>query len=451
MKKLIAVATILFLWGTGLFAQEGEQEAPALPINVNVGFGNLLINGRVIAGFQARQTDTPDSLINQHKDKDWHLRAVNPLMEENRAELAMTYTNKLMGQDYGAFVLLQAQNYGTGAYYSDYMTALHSLELQDIMEVRYALIYKNFFDGKLKASFGKLYDELYLPVWERVWKTEGPGYMFRFTDEKVLSTRLEFKPIDGLNVGAQFFFVNPDADFVESLKEVGLGAQYESDLFNAQAGVRFDGAADGLRKEQIGVWFPHYYGQKTFDDTGPTNDKIGSPFLASTWKHPIGDNFSDGTYAFFGFNFKGVKNLTAIAHGALHNLGNFNKYGWGSFSELLKYQITPELGAGAYFWQDFYGDDVLIDTLTNAPFFRFTPTVSYKVAGPVTATVEGTYGICPDVTDYYVEINPKINVALGGFFPLSVDILYKYTIEKYKDYDDPINTHIIGIGIDMMF
>jgi hypothetical protein len=449
MKKLTLLVTLLTFLGTGIFAQEAEsalEQAPALPVNVNVGFGNLFVNGRIITGLRVRQTNTPHPIVNQLPDEDWHLEAINPLMEENRVELGLTYTNKLMGQDYGAFVLLQAQNYGMGAY-GDFNNNQVPVDLKNIMELRYALIYKNFFDNKLKVSLGLLYDELYLPVWERVWKTEGPGWMFRFTDEKALSARLEFKPIDGLNVGAQFFLVNNNAELVESLKEIGLGAQYTSDLFNVQAGVRFDGAADGLRKEQVGVWLWHYYGQKTFDDVGPTHPLTYQP----GWKHPIGSNFSEGTFAFLGFNFKGVQNLTAIAHGALHNLGDFDKYGWGSFSELIKYQITQELGAGVIFWQDFYGNDVLIDSLTNSPFFRFTPTVSYQFGGRVTATLEGTYGICPDVTDYYAEINPKINIALGFPFPLSADILYKYTMEKYKDYAEPINTHVVGVGLDMMF
>jgi hypothetical protein len=343
--------------------------------------------------------------------------------------------------------------------------------------------------GKAKFSIGKLYDEI-LVMQNKVWKTEGFGDIYRFTDEDYFSARLEVKPIEGLNVGAQFFFVNTDTDAVSGLpyrslgetgtwKEIGLGAMYKSDLFNAQLGVRFDSNVDVMARNGSSggdsrTYLPAYYGDANMLGTplaelrGPKY-KHKADVLPSTTYQPDGNGdytavttpapfYDGGHYAFFGFKLNRLHNIDADFHSVLLNLGAFDEFGYGRVAERIIYNgLLPKFNLGLIMEQEFYGGDVFADPLKNSPFLKFTPQISYDLITipgmPIPllkAMVETTIGVCPDVLESYIKVKPDLNLSMGIF---SVELFYDITIEKYVESANikPSTKHIIGCAFNMMF
>jgi hypothetical protein len=356
------------------------------------------------------------------------------------------------------------------------------------------------------VSLGKLYDEI-LPIQNsKVWKSEGPGDAHRFTDEDNYSIRVEVTPIKGLNVGFQFFlpsgqetgFRIDGRDAVSGLfakdvgetgawKEIGVGASYTSDLLNAQLGVRFDSNVDRFGSLDTGPsgngsYLHHYYGMAALmAGNVPAIAVAMAPTLQSPdgwfiprYKHmdkivsvdytnpsaPTAEYlpYDGGIYAFFGFNLKGVKNLSVTAHGGLYNLGAFNEFGYGRCSEFVKYNnIVPGLGAGITMQQEFYGSDVWNAGKVNSPFLQFTPQVSYVFMNmkyaPIpmlTGTLDATIGISPDVLDIYVKVKPNMTFSLGIFL---IDLFYEMEYTGYTAGTGikPITTHTVGLGGMLLF
>jgi hypothetical protein len=410
---------IFTLFGAVIMAQQADTAALLQP-SVKVSTGNLLINGRVITGLRVRQLDQ-DGVKG-----DTTLEAINQEMDENRVELSLNYTNA----NYGAFVMFQALS-----------PSAWSFSANDVPSIRFASIYANYLDNKLKVSVGKLYDEVY-QLREKVWKTEGESGGMRFTDEKNFSSRIEFKPIPGLNVGAQIFFVSPStggkAEIGEFMQEIGIGGMYTSDLFNAQAGLRLDGAADGLdRTSEYKSYLWYYYG----GGANPIKYKHGDQQ----------DDYDGGTYAFAGFNLKAVKDLTTIAQAGFYNVGDWDKYGYAKMDENIRYTILSKINIGVKFLQEFYGNDVMDSGYVNSPFFQFKPGVSYKINDTFTGMLEGNIGVCKDVLDSYWYIKPIVNITLGGYGSFRAQVFYEYLSQKFESMNDPINRNTFGIGLDLMF
>jgi hypothetical protein len=438
--------------------------------------GDLTIHGRLLTGFRSAMTDK-EGLA---ESGNWSLQAINADWQENRAELTFDYS---MGPNMGAFLMLQARNWGPNSY-------------GDGVKPRYAFVWTSFLDDKIKFSFGKLYDEI-LIMQNKVWKTEGFGDLFRFTDEDKFSARLEVKPISGLNVGAQFFFVDSAVNAVSGLaernladtgawKEIGLGAMYTHDLFNAQLGVRFDSDVDIMNRDERKTYLSAYYGDANMLETA------GAVFLGPKYKYkdevmaPVsypnagsGDYtpvygetpfYDDGHYAFFGFKLKAIQNLDLDVHGGLYNLGAFDKFGYGRFAERFMYKdLVPKLGLGAILQQEFYGGDVFPDTMENSPFLQFGPWFTYDFAYiPGTkvpllqATLTGLYGISPDVLDAYVYARASLNWQMGVFSALLFyDITYTDFVDKIENVPATQYTaaggikaetkHVIGLALNFMF
>jgi hypothetical protein len=360
-------------------------------------------------------------------------------------------------------------------------------------------------------TVGRTYDEmLYMPG-SKVWKTEGYGSPFRFTDEKHISLRMEFKPIAGLNVGFQWFGLPPFAGdevqqrdvewpkIEDAVKEIGIAGEYKTDLFNVVGGIRFDGNADPMDRYEARTYLPAYYGEGgnslrlwNYDMTDYLPPSLGLPAGAKAYAHlgpyykhlaevttPDSEGklrFEDGTWAFFGFNFKGVKNLTAIVHGGLYNITAFDKFGYGNIAETVGYSID-KLGFGVNMVQQFYGSDVFGDKavsmevtlggttlmeqgydIVNAPYLQFIPYVSYNVLpmGVMGVRLEGNIGICKDVLDIEWGFKPSVSLRLGS---IMVDVFYQF---NRQDYAKAIPTstggemktadlHTAGIGFMMMF
>ncbi|MDR0710213.1 MAG: hypothetical protein LBF77_09125 [Spirochaetaceae bacterium] len=497
MKKLLCTAIIFVLIGMTIFAQEAKaEEQPAqqgqqaqetgakVPVGMGpLGRGTLSIDGMFLVGARARS-------MNQEgwdKDGNWALEGINPTWEENRADLYINYSLA----NYGAFIGLRAQNYGPNA-----------MDYGQIFP-RYAFIYGNF--GPTRLSVGKLYDEL-LPVpGSRIWKSTGPGDSHRFTDDEAYSIRFEVKPIEGLNVGVQWFFPAFDGylegfradgrndlsgyytkglDESNAWREIGIGAQYSNSVFDIQAGVRFDSEVDRFNKfdtgpQGKGSYLDKYYGQASIMAKGVPAitfmaSDIGDGARLPRYKHldkivkfdysqapnvtaeylPYGD----GHYAFFGFNYKGRKNMTANAHGGVYNLGAFNEFGYGRFSESVKFdKLWKDLGAGITLQQEFYGADVFKDEVINSPFFVFGPQISYdfitmpQMPTPLLkGTLETGFGVCADVLDIYLKIKPVLNISLGAYF---IDLFYEMEYTGYTEATNikPTTRHTAGLAFMLLF
>jgi hypothetical protein len=245
-----------------------------------------------------------------------------------------------------------------------------------------------------------------------------------------------------------------------------------------------------------GGYLPRYYGKasllaKQFPAITSMANDLGDGERMPRYKHwdkIVAYDFSDpadpkaeylpydgGHYAFFGFEFKGVKNLTAKAHGGLYNLGAFDEFGYGRFSEFVKYDnIVGGLGVGITMQQEFYGSDVFADTMPdprdanpmdgqdtlpfhNSPFFQFGPEVSYAIITdprmpmPILAGGLGvTYGICPDVLDSYVKVRPSMTLFVGT---LMVDLFYEMERTDFVDESliEPMTKHTVGLAMMVVF
>ena len=522
MKKLLVIYLIMMVVGIPLAAQEEEaheqpqQEAPqqaqqnsGAQVGVKMGrmgMGTLNIDGMFLTGARARGAYQEGWA----KDGNWALEGIQATWEENRADLYIHYAFR----NYGAFLGLRAQYYGPNNVSYGFV------------DPRYAFIYGDF--GPAKVSVGRLYDEL-LPVpGSRIWKSTGPGDSHRFTDDDEYSVRVEVKPVEGLNVGFQWFFPQFDEfslrtdgrdsisgyytdgmDETDAWKEIGIGAQYSNSLFDAQLGVRFDSKVDRYWKldtgpQGAGSYLGAYYGsanilarqmtdprailsalspdgnrlpvykhwdklvKTTVDMSDPSNPQVTAEWLP----------YGDGHYAFFGFSFNGVPGLTARAHGGLYNLGAFDEFGYGRFSEEFNYRITPKLSAGIVMQQELYGGDVFDDReevadsrnpgtmipnpnyRVNSPFLKFEPKISYALVTipqmPIPllgVTLETSFGICTDVVDIYAKVKPVVNIALGA---LMIDVFYEleytgWTEEVQGVTGKPFTRHTIGLGALLLF
>jgi hypothetical protein len=169
--------------------------------------------------------------------------------------------------------------------------------------------------------------------------------------------------------------------------------------------------------------------------------------------------FSDGTYAFLGFNLKAVKNLTFKVQGQFNNIPAFEEFGYGIFDETIGYQVLPKLYAGIVMFQEFHGGDVFDeDQYVNSPFLRFQPNVSYQITPKIKASLEGAIGFCNDVLDTpYVSIKPKFDFALAAYGAWRAQVFYEFERAEFKDapakkHDgDNVTKHTIGLGVDFVF
>jgi hypothetical protein len=464
MKKKVCLAFCCVLLTTGaVFAQEDAAtesaaaqtdpraamaammaaEGMIMPGEVTTSLGRISLHGMIMTGLQGRMQDN----TGLDDDEDWTLMPWDPVWQENGAKISLTYEN---GR-YGAYFMIAAE---------DWAGTIE--EGMNNVYMPYAYLWRSFFDSKLKVSFGKLYDVNY-QTRERIWKAEGAsngGWSFSDSNHYV-STRLEFKPIPGLNVGAQWDFLpfgqsaltTGLPELTESIKEVGVAAEYQNDMFTILGGVRFDGA-DGINKYDTYSYLKDYYGEWGYVGNGLQNEDLIGQQLGQWRAFPIHWKYQDeiygevsGTFStanadkpfdgstrvIFGFNFKGVKNLTAKMQASFWNLGDFDRFGTGSIDETLGYTITPKFSVGANFFQEFYGKDAFPDNMINSPYFRFNPYVSYQLTPNIGAGLSFTYGIAKDVVESDWSLRPGLTFILGGFGSFRAELYYELNAITYTD------------------
>ena len=474
----------------------GSGGGGAIP-SVKTPLGELQIDGRVLVG-------AVGAFYHQY-DEDYSLLGfTNAEMGESRAEIAFHLKNG----NFGEYIMFRAQNFNPNLGYNDgnfnpnnNMLGLNygagtNQGANFAVSIPYFFAYGNFFDSKFKVSVGSLYDENFVTR-ERVWKTEGStNGGFYFSRAGYPSIRFQFMPIPGLDVGAQLFFVNANARYVmnlmgmardnpkpidanlgESLKEWGFGASYTSAPFNAQLGLRLDSGVDPMNKYESKTYLKQYYGDGDLMD--PAGSAYGSFHpLAPHYKHwdtlsnvtysgtppavipsATPKAFADGTYGFFGFNLKVVKNLTFKVQGQFNNIPAFDEFGYGIFDETIGYQVLPKFYAGVILFQEFYGSDVFDDTkFAVSPFLRFRPVMSYQLTPKIKATLETTVGICQDVLETpYFDIKPKLDFALAAYGAMRAQVYYLFERADFANYNNvnydgkDYHKHEIGLGIDFMF
>jgi hypothetical protein len=544
MKKILCIVTVLAVLGGMLSAQEntsqqeatqpqageqpeggeqtaaqGTQRMPGMPepkpnVMAAFGMGNLRIDGMILTGIGIKKDDgerSRDQATGEWTDSRWRLGFLNPAWEENRFELDLHYDVGQLpgGVKFGWFATLWAQNYGIGNFtWAEFPIGKGGRKMtapewnQPWVELRYAGLWTSFLDDKIKTTFGRTYDEFYYMPGSKVWKTE--GFPFRFTDEKTISARFEFKPIEGLNFGFQWFGLVPYAGdettqtdvqwpkFEDAIKEIGVGVQYQNSLVNFVGGVRFDGNADPMSKDEAKTYLSPYYGEGgnsirlwkyNLDSMIPAIPGLGSvsgyyAHMGPYYKHldeimEDPDHFADGTWAFFSFRWKGTPKLSALAYGAMYNITAFDKFGYGRFGENIGYDITPKLNAGITFEQEFYGSDVFPETfdittamvagttqvqpaqtitIVNSPYFKFSPAVTYKLSQGMGVTLEGSYGVCVDVLEFDYSVKPSLNIMMGV---MNMTVFYQFSSQKFKS-DNPqltekLDVHKAGIGLMVMF
>jgi hypothetical protein len=227
-------------------------EGMKVPGEVTTAIGKITLHGMVMSGLQGYMTDNT-ALDGDGDDEKWGLMAWDPVWQENGAKLSLTYDNG----KYGGYIMVAAEDWAGNI--EDGFNNVYA---------PYAFVWRSFFDSKFKVTVGKLYSEDY-QTQDRIWKAEGASNGgWQFSDSNgYLEARLEFKPIEGLNVGAQWNFLpigqsertSGLPDLAESFKEVGLAAEYKNPLFNILVGVRFDGA-DGMNKYDTYTYLKDYYG-----------------------------------------------------------------------------------------------------------------------------------------------------------------------------------------------
>jgi hypothetical protein len=457
-----------------------EEEGIIMPGQVTTQMGKITINGLLVTGAQARFVD--NSAIDNEDEDDWKLMAWDAIWQRNSALVSLTYNNG----KYGGYINMGAEDWdGNIENGFNNFAILH------------AYIWRSFLDSKLKASIGLLPSQI-LQSRESVWKVEGAtngGWSINDNYERYASFRLEFKPIEGLNVGTQINFLpqgqsptsSPLGDLSEFFKETTLAAEYKGKLFNALAGVRFDGA-DGINKFDTGTYLKDYYGEWGYIGNNIQNTNmmyeamypgvlqgvlaaISNPTPGSTqyaqaeaaaatttanmtrysnlsphWKYgnevygKTTGNFTTanadkpfyGSHRLvLGFNYKGVQNLTAKMQGSLWNPGDFDRFGTASFDETIRYQITPQFNAGIIMYQEFYGSDVFHDNMINSPYLRFEPVASYQLTRNISANFLATIGIAKDMVESDWRIKPSLAFTLGGFGTLRGELFYELNAITY--------------------
>jgi hypothetical protein len=472
MKRYRKLFSVILIITTGfvIFSQEaGETPGMSgIPGEIKLPMGILNVRGLALAGLRMESTSQEGLKdITQQTDVDgnWRLDAINPIWEENRFDLYLDYSFL----NYGVFLTTRFQSWAANNF-------------GGAPNIRYVSVYGKFLEDKIKVSLGKLTNEIDIMPETKTWKTYGPGDMFCFTEDSKsdehMSLRFEYRPIPQLNVGFQYFFVLPEGvgefdtywkkDFFDSgvWKEIGLAAEWRNDLFNAVAGVRFDSKGDPLTSYESYTYLRSYYGDSDYLGSGAASSfgpryKYASEVIRQD-PNANDPGFDGSMRAFFGFNIKMAEAFDIIGQGGFYNIAAWDKFGYARFNELVRYKNlgVKSLDFGLIMSQEFYGNDLFADDMVNSPFLTFGPEVSYMlVDGPgfsLKGTVTGAFGLCPDVTDYYIQAKPALNMMFGAFL---VDIYYKIEATKYTGgitdrYGAPIKpetNHLIGLALMLMF
>jgi hypothetical protein len=417
MKKKFLFGLLILLVTGGLFAQFDMPFPMGEPIKIAM--GELTMDGMLLTGFSSEMTNQEG----YEDDGVWKTGLINPVYAENRVDLYFNY--KIL--NYGIFANLRSQGYGQNNFGAP--------------DIPYFNAYANFLNDKIKVTAGRLNDWIYLLPDTHLWQTWYYGETWYFTNRGPGAARVEFKPIEGLDFGFQYAFVQADkSKFGDDLgrwkeaqrdawREFGFGAQYVKDKINATAGVWLDSKADGISRDDFRTYLDDYYGSANFLAFMPN---------AVKFKEQPGPDYDDGHFAFAGTRLYLIKNFEIDFQMAFLGLGNFNSYGYARINEHIGYTVPAVSGLSLSLngEQQFYGKDVFQEGIINSPLFTVSGGITYALPfmKNISAALEGSTGFCKDVLDSQWEIVPKISININKIVPVcTVDIFYKVNHTDYKD------------------
>ncbi|MDR2634090.1 MAG: hypothetical protein LBC51_10805 [Treponema sp.] len=420
MKKALVGFLILAL-SAGAFAQESKEQG--------LKFGGALKTG---IQFQTDNTKGRDGT-----DKyDLYEPSIRMYNDDADAETRLDLDGSFTKDNYGVVFRLRTDTVISGPQ----------------VEVHQAYAWADFLGEIINMKVGKIDDS--------AWNTGGDEDFHYSTG---VGLRLEFKPIEGLNVGVFLNSMNQDTyttavangkngkdarkaldDFIlakEFLLETAFGAKYEHDLFDFAAGLRLDGKGDGLDQ---GEFFTEEWTTRA-----PVADEIMLPvdplgveegFIPTGIIIPAdeGKDTDLGLGAYAGFSVKAVKNLTAIVEARFNNIPGYNDYGWIWINETLGYAITEQLEAGLVAHQYLFGADTFKDVITLkddksiSPYLTFKPYVSYALNDKWTVGLDVPVGFWIDIVDYDIGVKPKVSYKLGE--NASINAFYLFDILQYGDF-----------------
>jgi hypothetical protein len=484
MKKMLGFVCMLLMLSASVFAQEAEAESEAPPAqyappraSVNVALGTLDIHGMLLTGVVAEKEEGGRTLINQPDmsagypadtngafdlatgkwgggipyDGNLRLGARNPLFERNLAALLFDWK---INENFGAVVDLRAVGYGINQL--NYTTTNVS---DDVFTVQYAFGWVK--TDLFKLSVGRIQEQT-LVFQDQIWLPKGfPGVESTASvtfDEDHFSTRLELTPIEGLNFGVQYFFIDGNKDIGEydAWKEIGIGAQYNRGTFGVAGAIRFDSPVDPIGRHDFKTYLDSYYGSWSALSQGTWANFLGGPnFKHST--EAYAEDFDKGGFAYLGFGVNPIPNLTILGFGEFRGFTAFKEFGYGKFIELVKYDklLNGRLTVGLELNQEFYGSDVYVDEMVNSPFLKFTPSITYAIIPGVflpmlSAQLNFSYGYCKDVVDAYINIDPALSFSLGVY---TIDLKYTFNYEGYAESTglDPRTKHKVALGLTVFF
>jgi hypothetical protein len=366
MKKhfLLGIAALITMGGGGvIFAQMPFPMQESLKI----GMGEMTMGGMLLTGFSAE-------MKNQEGNGDdgiWKAGVVDPVKTENRVDLYLNY--KIL--DYGVFVNIRSQGYGQNNFGSP--------------DIPHYNAYANFFDKKLKISIGRLNDWIWPLFDTHIWQTWSSSEMWYLTSRGPGAVRVEIKPIDGLNFGFQFPFVNQTfaaSDFSDydsstsssaaytqasadarkdAWKEFGFGAEYVQEKFKVTAGLQLDSKMDKMTRDDFRTYLEEYYGNANMLAFMPAA-------YAVKFKEAPDPDYDGGLFAYAGTRINLIKNFEIDLQIGLLGLGAFDQYGYGRANQHIGYTVeaVPGLSLGVNGEQQFYGANVFRDGIINNPALK---------------------------------------------------------------------------------
>jgi hypothetical protein len=203
------------------------------------------------------------------------------------------------------------------------------------LSIKQAYAWGNFFNNALKVTAGRTEDN--------AWKMDfGEGDDWTVValvgggEPSDIEVRLEIKPIAGLSFGPSFYAptistlsIDPSngIKFADVLAETAFGAEYKTDLFTIDAGIKLD---------------------SNLDDTG-----------TKTEKDDLYDTiYTDANYASWGFaavQLNLIDGLKIQLGGKATDLGDSDK-GYVQLQEFAEFGVNDALKLRAYAGEWFYND-----------------------------------------------------------------------------------------------
>jgi hypothetical protein len=415
---------------------------------VKIGMGEMTMGGMLLTGFNTEMREQEG----YGDDGIWKSGVINAVNAENRVDLYLNY--KIL--DYGVFVNLRSQGYGQNQFGSP--------------DIPHFNAYANFFDKKLKISAGRLNDWIWPLLDTHIWQTWHYGEMWYLTSRGPGAVRVEIKPIDGLNFGFQFPFVNQTfaaSDFSDdsalyseasadarkdAWREFGFGAEYVQEKFKVTAGLQLDSKMDKMTRDDFRTYLDEYYGSANMLAFMPA---------AVKFKEAPDPDYDGGLFAYAGTRINLIKNFEIDLQIGLLGLGAFDQYGYGRANQHIGYTVeaVPGLGLSVNGEQQFYGANVFQEGIINSPLITFSGGASYALPfmKNVSVIMEGSGSFCQDVLDAKWEICPKVAININKIVPVcTVEIFYKVNHTDYQDAIEadaakPQTNHSLNVSVSVYF